>query len=249
MWKIVDSRASHETPLTSGIGDAAADDRLELAATTGTAVNVGRGADGATVLEPATCGVPGRLAVSTRTAAATAISTNKPPSTMPVGKPARLVGDSIVLTLSTLERSTPVTGATGAAVPVCAGGCRGVDRDVAGGPVGGRAVGGWLRAPAIGRPQPRHTGARSDTSRPQSGHLIRATAPPYTRPGPAQQLTVDVPRFNPGVGPDPATGSRAASSGRLFVVDTGRPIRQGLGGPHGCAVALIGLDDAVLEHD
>src|SRR5438874_4639166 len=202
MWKIVDSRASHETPFISGIGAATADDRLELAATTGTAVNVGRGADVATVLEPATCGVPGRLAVSTRTAAATAISNNNPPSTMAVGKPARLVGDSIVLTLSTLERSTPVTGVTGAAVSVCAGGCRAlVGRDVAGGPVGGRAVGGWLRAPAIGRPQPRHTGARSDTSRPQSGHLIRATAPPYTRPGPAQQLTVDVPRFNPGVGP------------------------------------------------
>src|SRR5438128_2499560 len=123
MWKIVDSSASHETPLISGIGEAAADDRRELAATTGTAVNVGRGADVTAVLEPATCGVAGRLAVSTRTAAATAISNNTPPSTIAVGKPARLVGDSIVLTLPTLERSTPVTGATGAVVPVCAGGC------------------------------------------------------------------------------------------------------------------------------
>src|SRR5260370_14870945 len=99
-------------------------------------------------------------------------------STKPVGKPCIFLGGSIFSSSPILDRSTPVRGAggaPGAGVAVC---------------VGGGEVGGWLTAPAIGRPHPRHAGARSDTSRPQSGHLMRATAPPYTRQQQARQLSV-----------------------------------------------------------
>src|SRR6266851_4797508 len=191
MWKMVDSSVSHEMPFTSGSVVAAAEARRAVAAAIGAAVVVGPEAELGAVVEEAACGGPPRLALSSSAAATTRTITNTPMSTAPVGKPCIFLTGSIFSTSPMLERSTPpnagtkvgadgVPGAAGVGVgeaTCCPAGC------------GGGDGGGWLTAPAIGRPHPRHAGARSDTSRPQSGHLMRATAPPYTRQQQARQLS------------------------------------------------------------